>query len=147
MKSEPVDIKHFKKWYTNTITSDIFNNRTYQSWGGNKLIKSFPRFFIFTKKNVDEFKQIFGKQTGTFIGEFRYYMWVRTFDNETFIVVSSNKGTSVEIVYDLHITNIMTDNEKGKKIIAFVNYLIDELEKVVDNSLQEKLRLMGEKFQ
>lgn len=128
--------KHnFKNWYEKEIkTSDIFNNEIYREWGSklNKK-KTLDKFMLLYAKNTKRLKKIYGEQSATYLGEFRYYIWIIPFEKETFLVFSSNKGTSIEIVYDKCLDYFIDDKEIGNKIIKFVKHLLEKLEEVTDN--------------
>lgn len=125
----------FKQWYENNHGYDVFNNKTYQDWYYNTFLEKtnkdkFNDFVTLTRKNVDALKSIFGRQTSIYMGEFRSYVWKREFKGKIFLIFSSNKGTSIEIITD---NNNPWDRknkgviEDGKVTIDFVKDLLQNL--------------------
>lgn len=119
-------MKSFKKWYEEIKSYDILNNKYFREWMFDCFLeKSIWEQCLLLGKNVDAFKNIFGRQTSVFTGEFRYYVWRREFKGYTFLIFSSNKGTSFEIITDLKNYN---DEKEGVVSIEFVKSLVDKLE-------------------
>lgn len=126
--------RNFKQWYEKQIkTQLIFNNEIYQKWSYKLSKNNVSQFILLFAKNVDRLKSIFGEQSATYLGEFRYYVWIVLFECKTFLVFSSNRGTSIEILYDKEFEYFVDDKEIGKIIVNFVEHLLKKLEESNDH--------------
>jgi hypothetical protein len=133
--------KSFKEWYENKQTYDVMNNRMVRDWIYDTFLKKragekekdrkkrFEKFLYITAKNIDAFKKIFGKQTSVYQSWQRNYVWKREFKDRTFLVISSIKGTSLEIIKEEEITWENMNNKKDAQIIIeFYTFLVGKLE-------------------
>jgi len=90
----------FKHWFEEEIHSVPFDNaRIVMNWLDDHL-KRPPSNHRLLGYNKELFKKIWGRQTAVWTGsEFRFHVWVRKFEGETFIVLTnSTKGTCYEMV-------------------------------------------------
>lgn len=138
----------FSKWLDEQPGYDIQNNHVYRDWIHKNFCnkdckqKQFIFFHILYKKNIKALTKIFGKQTGIWVGEFRFYIWKREFKGYTFLIFSSNKGTSYELITN----NLLWDKgnknivKEGKIIIEFIEDVLKKLKEYYsnDNSKEEQ---------
>ena len=107
-------------------TVAVENSKAYRDWvfekvSGNSNGKS--RSHILCRDNQEAFEKLWGKQDWCYNGEFRFRVWVREHEGETYIVLTSkHKGTCVEMVGNCDEVRL-----KGKNIVGFMSWLWKKL--------------------
>lgn len=113
----------FKKWFEKQNGYDILNNRTYSDWAFYGHALDFGFYHTLYRKNVDALKSLLGKQLAVYTGEFKFYVWKIEYNGLTFLIFSSNKGTSIE-----YVGNKPTNSEiVGNHAIKLVDSLVTNL--------------------
>ncbi len=113
------------------------DNRSKDFSGHKNIVNS----WLMTQRNDKQFKELFGKCSfATNDWEFYTRGWVIDFEGETYIVYSSEKGTSYEIVShrpNRSLDAFAHDEELGDKMIKFYEDLAHKLRALEIN--QEKV--------
>lgn len=88
---------------------------------GTSGTESFERIHLLHNKNINQFKTLWGRQSCTWIGEYRNWIWLHEFNHANLFVLTSEKGTSYEIQFT-------GDQKLGKKEVQ--ECLIELLEEL-----------------
>ena len=119
-------------------THVLVNNWVYQDerskeFCNRKVINS----WLMTQRNDKQLKEIYGKCSFA-TNDWEYYTrgWVVEYEGETYIIYSSDKGTSYEIVS--HRPNrscdaFAHDEALGLKMLAFIKQLVEKMRKLEIN--------------
>jgi len=91
--------------------------------------------WLMTQRNDKQFKEMFGKCTFANSNMFTEYTrcWVREFLDETFLLYSSERGSSYEIVTDMSWDEFHNNKKCGRVLIAFVEDLVAKMRKLESN--------------
>ena len=108
-------------------THDITNNNLYSKMMYKKMKQSPVNLIVATQKNVKNFNKMWGRANFRYEGEFVYSVWEREFSGETFLVFSSDKGTSYEIKTDEGFMDFRDNKVKGSICFDFISEIIDTL--------------------
>jgi hypothetical protein len=115
------------------------NNPTHQYTDNAGIING----WLLTQRNDNQFKELFGKCTfATNEWEFYTRCWVREFQGETFLIHSSEKGSSYEITNQQTWEAFSKDEKIGKIIIAFTEDLVQKMRALEIN--QDNIAKWGE---
>ena len=133
----------FKKWYENQAGDSIQNNTVYQTWLDKKY-GDFAFTSMLYRKNVEALKFLFGKQFAVYIGEFKYYVWKIDYNGVTFLIFSSNKGTSIEYIENKDIDSTKIGEQAIELVESLVTNIYDYYEnEVVDDRVIKCLKKNG----
>ena len=97
--------------------------------------------WLMTQRNDKQLKEIFGKCSFA-SNDWEYYtrVWIRDYKGETYLIYSSEKGTSYEMVVDEKMRYRFNKSESiGDKLIEFTDYLIAKMKALESN--QKKIAL------
>lgn len=110
-KDDGVSIINCKDIFS--ITSFIFKSRFYAN-------------------NKDIFLKLFGRQQSVFTSEYRHYVWVLSFRDKKYYLLSGKEGTALEVAgeYEEVVSNVKTT----KDTIALIKWLIKGIKKVCKKS-------------
>lgn len=76
------------------------------------------------RDHKDTMTEKFGRQTRTFTGFVRHWVWDVPFEDQTFRVFCSKRGTAYEVVYDGPIEKFQEDVKIGAKCVRFLEYML-----------------------
>jgi hypothetical protein len=79
------------------------------------------------RNHKDTMTEKFGRQTRTFTGNVRHWVWDIVFEERIFRVFCSKRGTSYEIDYPEGIEAFYEDGAIGDKCIRFLEYMFKRL--------------------
>lgn len=68
-----------------------------------------------------------GRQTKTFTGTRRVWIWEYPFEGHTFYIMCSKRGTSYEVEYPAGVTAFSTDDKIGNVCIRFLSHIVEEV--------------------
>lgn len=79
------------------------------------------------RNHKDTMTELFGKQTRVFTGSVRYWVWKVPFENETFVVFCSKRGTTYELEYPGTFEDFREDADIGDKCVRFLEYMLAKI--------------------
>jgi len=118
-------------------TQVFMNNWPYTDKRGKEFVTGpgIISSWLMTQRNDKQLKEMFGKCSFA-NNDWEYYtrVWVVDFEGETYLIYSSYKGTSYEMVIEDKMYDHFNKSESiGDKLIEFTDYLIAKM-KVLDSN-------------
>ena len=120
-------------------THVLNNNHYYQDYGAKDFMGflNITNSWLTTQRNDKQLKEMFGKCSFA-SNDWEYYtrVWIREFEGHTYLIYSSEKGTSYEMVFDTvnkSYESFAGDVDIGKDIIRFMEQLIAEMKTLDSN--------------
>jgi hypothetical protein len=96
-------------------THDIMNHRQMLDFF-DYTTPNFKELFKFTGNNTNLFKEKFGKQSTSFRSEYLHRIWAFFFEDRIFLVLTGNRGTSIEYTTD---EDNDTETNRGDRSLRF----------------------------
>ena len=110
--------------YENSETTAILNVMAHELRPIYKSDESFDNIHLLHKKNTKSFKKIWGKQSCCWQGSYRHWIWMHELPNTILFVLTSNRGSSYEVMRADHTANWDATIKETKE---FIGNLLEDL--------------------